>query len=484
MRKFQVFSIIYLFVISCSWGQSTLSETVNLIRKSASLKHANIGVSVFDASNGKKIDGYNEEYSLVPASSLKLLPSLIALDEIGADFKYQTLIAVDNEWTSDGTLNGNFYIVGSGDPTLGSERIKGNLSFDQLLEDIYTRIKAQGISCIDGKIVVDESIFDAYPIAPSWQWNDLGNYYAGGAWGLNIAENEYDIYFKSNFKVGRMTRLLYTDPKIPDLILQNEVRVGKPKSGDNAYVFGGPYDFKKRIVGTIPQSQKAFKIRGAIPDPPKFFARKLEEYLREKGINSDGYYVKIKRKSPYRHTKVLDSISSPSLKTIVKYTNFFSINQYCESLLKTLGYFHKKEGSGGAGITSIINYLKEMRISTASLHMEDGSGLSARNMVSPRLMSEFLAKYCMKYGGDIVQSVLPRAGSSGTVRTLLKGKHAASNIWVKSGSMNRILTYTGLCKARSGKWVTFSVMINGYNGKYINARQQAERILDKIYKMH
>ena len=41
----------------------------------------------------------------------------------------------------------------------------------------------KGINCIDGNIIVDESIFDSYPIAPSWQWNDLGNYYATGAWG-------------------------------------------------------------------------------------------------------------------------------------------------------------------------------------------------------------------------------------------------------------------------------------------------------------
>lgn len=478
--KHFVLMVIGLMAFGIAQGQE--ESFVRKWRSHKVLKHANIGIAVHDISTQDLTYGYNEGLSLTPASSLKLLTTLVALQELGDDFTYTTKLAYDGKIDRDGTLQGNLFIIGSGDPTLGSSRVPGTLAYTDLIKYIHKSIVDYGITCIDGMIIADESVFDSYPIAPSWQWNDLGNYYAGGAWGLNVNENEYSIYFDSNYKVGSLSKLLYTDPKVPDLVLENEVTVDSANTGDNAYVFGGPYDFKKRIVGTIPQSKKKFKIKGSIPDPPKFLARKIHQYLDVKGIKSSGYHVKMKARSMYKEQEVFTTIRSKNIKEIVKYANYFSINGYCESLLKTVGLVKKKKGSGGYGIRAIYEYLAKHKIDATALHLEDGSGLSARNMTSPEILSKFVAKYTKDNGIDIVKQVIPKAGASGTVRSLLNGRKAQGNVWVKSGSMERILSYSGICKAKSGKWVSFSLIINGYTGEYRDAKSRAEQMIDNIYK--
>ena len=187
-------------------------------------------------NTNKIVAAINPEISLIPASSLKLITTLSALDILGPEYTFTTKISYSGKIDPDGTLNGNIYIVGSGDPTLGSPRtsLKGEvLSFNKLIVDIGKSIRDRGITCIDGEVIADESIFDSYPISPSWQWNDLGNYYASGAWGINANENEYYIYFKRNLRIGRSTILHSYQPYIPQLELQNEVTIDSSNTPDN-----------------------------------------------------------------------------------------------------------------------------------------------------------------------------------------------------------------------------------------------------------
>ena len=175
MKGFKIFILVFL-TNSC-YSQLGLDAYMQTWRNQITTKHANVGVSVRTIDGNQPLYDYNGQLSLVPASSLKLLTTLIAIEEIGKNKRYETYLAYDGQLDPDGTLQGNLYIIGSGDPTLGSDRIPGTPSRRTLLSNIYESINELGITCIDGNIVADESIFDAYPIAPSWQWNDLGNYY-------------------------------------------------------------------------------------------------------------------------------------------------------------------------------------------------------------------------------------------------------------------------------------------------------------------
>jgi len=484
--KISNYKIIFLCIVACCqsvWSQSKLQNLLDAHFVQSIYKHASLSVCVMDLESNKIVASVNPETSLIPASSLKLITTLSSLDILGYEYRYETHIGYTGKIDPDGTLTGDIHIIGSGDPTLGSSRVSLGgevLSFQKLIEDIVKTIKEYGITCIDGEIIADESIFDSYPISPSWQWNDLGNYYASGAWGINANENEYYIYFKRDYGIGRMTKLHSYDPYIPRLILQNEVSIDSSNSLDNAYVFGGPYNFNKRIVGTVPYGQGTFRIKGSIPDPPTFFAYHVYDQLRKYQISSRGYKATLKPKKA--KIKSLKSYFSPNLAKIAKITNYHSVNVYAEALMKTIGSEKKNQGSGSAGIYVTQKNMREKGLKLTPLHMEDGSGLSARNVISSKFMCQFLDKMYDEIDTDLLLNTIPNPGKISTVQGITTYSSARSNIWVKSGSMERIQSFSGYIKSKSGKWLSFSIMANGLHVKNRKVRPIMGQLMRKIYE--
>lgn len=470
-------------MIHAQTASAAMQDKFNKISATDFYKYANLGISVRDVKSGAIIGQLEKDKMLVPASCLKLITTLSGRQILGSEFRYETKITHSGFIDIDGTLKGNIYIEGSGDPTFGSDRIKGNLNGDDLFAKIIKDIKAFGITCIEGDIVTDESIFNSFPISPSWQWNDLGNYYAAGAWGLNVDENEYSIYFHRNGPVGGPTRIAYFKPFVPNLQLQNEVTIGESDSGDNAYIFGGPYHYGKRVVGTIPQGKNLFIVKGSLPDPPLYFSYRLLKELEKNDMGGHNHKTQYHPDKNSSNRKQIISYFSSPLDEIIKLANDRSINIYCESILKTIGLRKRKAGAGGEGIAAIKDMMVDQNLEIRALHMEDGSGLSARNLLSPDFLTNFLCNYVKDKNINEVTALLPRVGLEGTVKSLLANSPAKGNMWVKSGSMDKILTYSGYCKAASGRYVAFSVFLNASTAKKKNENKaELEKILDVIYR--
>lgn len=471
---------IFYWLFSC-WAAiaQSPSEIINTWADGEPWKHAHVGIALHEVSSGNLVAGYNHDKCLVPASSLKVLSSFITLDLLGKDFSYKTLLAYDG-LIADSILRGNIFLIGSGDPSLGSRRYADKLNFSELPSYLALQIAKAGIKKIEGKVICDESCFDSFPIAPSWQWNDLGSNFACGAWGINVNENEYDLWFNTQFSIGDTAALLTISPDIPNLLLSNEVVIDEENTGDNTYIFGGPYDYNKRIVGTLPKDREAFRIKGSIPDPPKLLAQSLLHQLKHLGIEAADFAV-VSRPGTRPDLVGIDTLESMPLADLVRSANFHSINLYCESFLKTLGAKFGSRGAGSEGITVIKNYLSAQGMDITPLHMEDGSGLSARNYISPNILSSFLAKFAQKQSPEFTVSFLPQAGAQGTVRRMLRNSDALGHVWMKSGSMNKIISYTGMLRTQKGSWYSFSIMINAFQMPGLAARKSIEELLSQLY---
>lgn len=476
--------VLYSYTSMCRQNTNiNLQNAIDQIAQKPFYKHASLGISVRDLTNGELKASLDKDRMLMPASSLKLITTLIGCELLSPEFRFETNVSYDGVIENDGTLKGNIYIEGSGDPTLGSNRIPGNMDAETLFKQIVTDIRACGILCIEGNIIADESVFNSFPISPSWQWNDLGNYYAAGAWGLNVNENEYSIYYNRSGPIGSVSKIVYFEPFVPNLELSNEVTIDSSNTGDNSYIFGGPYHYGKRVVGTIPQGRNLYKIKGSLPDPPLYFAYRIFEELAKRDMGGHHFKTQYHPSNTKSARKKISSYLSPQLKTIVRYTNDYSINIYCESILKTLGFKKRNSGAGSDGIEVINAYLKTKGLDTAPLHMEDGSGLSSRNLMSPDFMAEFLQVYLA--GKDIgsIVNMIPLAGERGTVKNILSQSKAKGNIWLKSGSMDKTLTYAGICKGASGRFTSFSVFLNASPAKKNKENKiELEKILEAIYR--
>ena len=198
------------------------------------LRNANISVMVKDLKTGRALYNYRANNATIPASTMKVITTATALELFGPDYRFETLLAYDGQIDDNGVLNGNLYIIGSGDPTLGSSKT-GDQHF---LSKWVSAIKAAGITKINGSIVPDESKFDNEGSNPKWTWDDIGNYYAPGIYALAYLDNTLRVTFKSG-TAGTKPEIIDMTPTVNGLTIENNL-LSSRISFDSAYFYGAP----------------------------------------------------------------------------------------------------------------------------------------------------------------------------------------------------------------------------------------------------
>lgn len=471
-----------LFSFNSLFAQSTIQKKIDALASHSDLVHGQLSVALMDITTNQLIAGHRADKTMIPASSLKVLITGIALKKLGKDYRFKTELAYDGIITADGTLEGNLIIRGYGDPTLGSHHFAKAETHDIVLKKWTAAIKKAGIKKIEGYIIGDASYFSTQVDGRTWLWEDLGNYYGAGAWGLNFHENLYHLDLQQNGKLGGTPSILTVRPTVPNLHLVNELTQAEKGSGDNAYIFGVPYGYTRFIRGTIPVGTGTFTVKGSVPDPPFFAAFHLMQNLEKAGISTSqraGSFYQLKREGiAIGKTKVINTYYSPSLQKIVKETNLKSVNLYCEALLRLLGKTEKGDAHPSKGLKVVMEYLNDNGLPTAGLFLADASGLSPRNSVSARHLTAYLS--FLKKQTDIFpdfKASLPVGGKSGALKYLFKGTNAENKVFAKSGGMDRVRSYSGYVQNKAGKWLAFSIIANNFTGKSATMRKEMEKLM-------
>lgn len=466
-------------------SQGSVSAAIRKFAADPALKAAGIGICVVDMETGKDLIVYNPDLALTPASTLKILSTATALGMLGGEFRIKTDLQYDGAIDAAGVLHGNLFLKGYGDPTLGAPDFESTPGLPQLMVRLALAVQQAGIRRITGYVVGDGTYFEMPAEADTWQWNDMGNYYAAGAWGLNIHENLYFLRFQQRPKVGDSPPVLLIEPEVPRLEVANEVRTAEAGTGDQVYIFGSPRNNYRIARGTIPKGAGRFTVKGALPDPPLFAARQLAGQLRRVGILSDKGPVNIiDLKQENKPRKTLYTHQSPPLKTIVERANMKSVNLYCEALLRIAGRARKGEGSLEKGLEAAQEFWSEKGLDFGQAFLEDGSGLSPRNAVNARFLAELLRHIALDQPvyAHFYPS-LPVAGQSGTLKSTLAGTAAAGKIRAKTGTLERVRSLAGYMETRSGKQLTFCILVNNFSCKSAEMREKLEPLLMAIYQL-
>lgn len=452
-----------------------IQNHINVIKNYVCLKSADLGFVLVDPDSNKIIASLNPEKSLSPASCLKIITTSAALNFLGEDYRFKTSLAISGE-IKDSTLNGNVYIIGGGDPTLGYNRALPYSYFDSLLNNWAFLLKKHGINYIKGEIVGDDSHFDYNTIPLGWDSIDLGNYYGAGAGGLMIHENLYSVILKPGKVEGEQTTFLHTDIDV-GIEVTNHCLTGKVGSGDHCNIVGNPYEFVRTLKGTIPAGVDSFIVKGSIPDPALYFANLLRKYLERKGISCMG--VTTQRILKYDGTgkrTVISQYYSPPLSKIVYHCNQRSVNLYAEAILKECGFVKYGVGNYESGIRAIKEYWNEAGVDT-TFHMTDGCGMSSANSVSALQLASILVKQSKSSNFLSFKSSLPIAGVSGTMTNTCKTGPACNNVCCKTGSINNVLNYAGFVKNKEGKTVCFVLMFNNFKCGMGDVKKVAEGLM-------
>lgn len=439
------------------------------------LEHASIGICVKDMS-GERVASHNAEKSYTPASILKVVTTATALEVLGEDYKYQTTLAKDNSQSN------RLLIHGYGDPTLGTEYLdNAPNAFLSLWTD---QIKQNFDSSKDLDITVIDDYFGYEGVSQRWIYQDMGNYYASGTYGISIYDNTYRLYFNT-MRQDTCPIVIKTEPKM-NISFRNTLQMNS-SGQDNGYIHGEPFSNNRLLSGNIPSGRSSFSIKGDIPNPGLCLGEVLASQLTSIGFNVgvvensyDRYHKEMyTREKTSFDEKVFYTHYSFPLKDIIKDTNVRSNNHYAEHLLRAVRRTKNTDIYTSAldeGIEETNEVWKSRGLNTDALFMFDGSGLSPANAVSPDFMCDLLVYMQAKSkNAAVFLESLPEAGKGGTVGNRLKGTRLAGKVFMKSGSINGVQCFAGYYIDGEKKYA-FTVMVNKFTG----SRSQVVRGIDNL----
>ncbi|MCJ8155081.1 D-alanyl-D-alanine carboxypeptidase/D-alanyl-D-alanine-endopeptidase [Chryseobacterium sp. SSA4.19] len=455
MRKtFAVLTFSTHIIFAQNVAQKLDAATKNLMESSAAVS-SSLSFYVAD-ENGNFIYEYQGNKGLSTASTQKIFTAAAALEVLGKNYTYTTTSGYSGT-VLEGNLNGNLFITSTGDPTLGSWRYDGYKP-EHFKQKLLEAIKKSGITKISGDLIIDDSYFDHQTIPGGWPWDDLGNYYGAGVWGVNWRENQFDI----NISGTEFKSFSYPLEGVKWL---NDLKAGG--SSDQSLIFTAPYSNVALINGTLPS--KTVTVSGSTPNPPLQLGIEVQQWLKESGIGFSGKVItgsqleiEGKKRLETPKNNIILTYKSPTLDKIVYWFLRKSINMYGETLIKTLG----KEKKGNPGFKSGVAYLKEFwkskGINANMINFADGSGLSPQNYVSARAE---------------VQALL-YAGKQSWFESYYDGFPTQDNgIKMKSGTMRDTKSFAGFHTSKDGKKYVFSIIINNYQGSGSTELQKILNVL-------
>ncbi|WP_308596897.1 D-alanyl-D-alanine carboxypeptidase/D-alanyl-D-alanine-endopeptidase [uncultured Parabacteroides sp.] len=450
------------------------------------MRGASFSLIVKDVQDGKTVCSYDTDRLQSPASVLKTVATATALEILGEDYRYPTTLEYDGT-LENGTLKGNLYIKGSGDPSLGSSYFAPDQN--KFLSAWIAALQKAGIRRITGSIISDESIFDTEGASVKWLREDMGNYYAPGSYGLSVFDNMYKLSLQTG-AVGSRPVLKGTEPNIPFIRFKNYLKTASVSS-DSAYIIGAPLDDVRYLYGVLPANRETYVLKGDIPDPALYLAHYLTDRLRQKGIQVDGapscYRIEAEENRwNKKERKEIVTTYSPTLREIASVCNHVSHNLYADALVKTIGLQYKPRkneviSSFGRGVQVVKEYWEKKGLDVFSLRMNDGSGLAPADKVSAGFMGELLAYMATESAvSEAFIASLPQAGIEGSVRNFLKGSKLQGKARLKSGGITGVRSYAGYI-TEDGKTYAVAIFSNNYSCPMNRMTGALEKLLLQLF---
>jgi D-alanyl-D-alanine carboxypeptidase/D-alanyl-D-alanine-endopeptidase (penicillin-binding protein 4) len=458
-----------------------------------------VGVLIVDAATGKTLYELNADRYFTPASNTKLFTTTLAMSTLGPDYRFRTTIETHGTLDSAGRLRGDLTLVGRGDPDFSNRRIPYDAKnpidgpSDKPLGELVDAIVAKGVKEIDGDIIADDTYFPYEPFPEGWAVGDMPFDYGAAVSAICFDDNGLDVKVTPGDHVGAPAWVAVEPWPGYDVYAYSIITGAAGSQPDfNTVENPGPKPFLVR--GSIPLGHAPIDLAMAMPEPADYTAHVLKQMLLARGIRvtgearalhapppSDGMAFDPpatlpQTPAPETNTLVLAERQSPPLIEIVRVLNKVSENLHAEILLRTVAKEKNGEGSLTAGLKIEQQFLTSIGVSLGDVLLNDGSGLSRQNLVTPRAVVSLLEYGRRQPWGDAYATTLPVAGVDGTLDNRMKGTPAEGRIEAKTGSVEHTQAISGFATTLHGEHLIFS-MFDNHNG---GTGRDAAHVLDTI----
>jgi len=436
----------------------SLKREIASLLSSVPISGDHFAVVVRDLDSGATVYAHNAGRPMIPASNQKLFAMATAMDLLGANFNFRTVL---------GRRGRDLVIVGGGDPAIGDARLckQRGVTGTYVFESWAKRLLSAGGVAIND-LIVDESIFGDQRTHPTWESGDLQKWFAAPVSALNLNDNCVEITVWPAEASGERPKWSVHPPSSLVNLVNRAV-----SARDGVPVIARPAEtFRFILSGRCGRRSTLAAV--AVPDPGMFFADSLRVVLSRTGVSVDGDI----RRARVRNAdgKIPSDVSiiaehRTSLVDVMGRIGRNSQNLFADCLLKRVGFEHARRagerspvGSWQSGSDAVHAFLGRADIDARGLEMVDASGLSRKNRATAQQFVDLLTYMHCHDDRHLFRDSLAVAGQDGSLRKRMRD--LGKSVRGKTGTMRRVSALSGYVFASSGRSFAFSILFNDYRG--------------------
>jgi D-alanyl-D-alanine carboxypeptidase/D-alanyl-D-alanine-endopeptidase (penicillin-binding protein 4) len=442
------------------------------------------GVLVTDAATGEVLYSRNPDGYFMPASNAKLFSTALALATLGPEYRVRTTLESNGPPDADGVLNGDLILIGRGDANLSNRKFPFDKKEERegppekVLAEFAGAVASRGVKEVTGDVIADDSMFQHEKFPSGWLVDDILWSYGAAVSAIVVNDNTFTLDLRPGAQEG--------DPARHDAgfagdfyTVENTVITAARGSEEKLAVARDPGSRLIHVSGIMPLDAPPRRLTIAIEDPAEYAASFLAHLLEARGVKIDGH-------PRARHTAdpapvaaapvILAEHTSVPLSDEVRLTNKNSENVHAELLLLLAA--HEKAGANNYedSLKFASDFFRRAGIADGEVVITDGSGLSRKDLVTPRSVVQLLRYAAAQPWGELYRSTLPVAGEDGTLSDRMKNTPAAGRIFAKTGTIGHGNTLSGYATTMQGVHLLFSILGNNNN---LHA-QDANKVIDAI----
>ncbi len=484
-------------------------------------------VEIQSFETGEVFYQHNAHLLVMPASNMKIVTMAVAADRLGWDFRFTTEVKTRGT-IAGGVLKGDLVVSGNGDPTMSDRDSAGSGRANryQAFEDWADRLKAAGITRIDGRVIGDDNLFDDQPLGEGWMWDDLTGSSAPPGGALQFNENLVRVVIAPAATAGQpatvrlepegsgltlranvMTVAAPATPVTPDPTLPRALRLSRALGSSTLEVTGV-------ILAGAPETSRLTPVL----NPTIYYVNSLRDTLIRKGIEVTGASMDIddvtavsmeEGARPAAPLRTLIAHQSPPLSEIGKTFMKVSQNTFGETLMTTIGARSgrtEKFVAAAAGPLATPEAMAMGTVVTPPQHYQveaarevyedvlsgwgipdtqhvlaDGSGLSRYNFVTAHMLVRILREMARDpRHAAAFEATLPIAGKDGTLERRMKGTRAENNVHAKTGTISNVRSLSGYVRTRDNELIGFSVIANNFKARSATIDAVAELAVERL----
>lgn len=441
------------------------ATTVEGVLGSAELAGAKVGIVVQSLADGRVLLSKNPDQPLIPASTNKIVTGAAALDVLGPKYQFRTEIYIDGKLAADGTVNGNIYVKGTGDPSTTIE--------ETWL--IAHRVWGHGVRAVTGDVIADDSRFSP----ERWYGRDVWNYpnpaaYTQPMGALAFNYNTVQAHVAPASGEGAKAHVTL-EPDNSYYQLDNQVTTcAKCKSVLSMHIEGRT----ATVTGQIAAGAEPWTTFQPVSEPAEFAAAAFRSLIEKEGVKVAGA---ARRGEVPAGARLLFRHESRDLSLIVRYMMRWSNNFAAEQLFKAVGaHASGAQGSRETGIAGVQDFMTRNGLWREGVVIADGSGLSKLNRQTPSSLVAILtwAANRPEVFPELVESMAV-AGSDGTLRKRFRGTPLEGRVRAKTGYVGGVICLAGYAWSPRGEPFAFAMMVNnpGPGSSVGGVRNAIDRIL-------